>query len=101
MWLAREIDELFAAGPVGLYELIWFLNGPEYDLPLPRKLEIARTVAREIIRSGRAMLYQTRWPTDAVTGGPFGEDVLENPDSFPAEPDELFLALIPHEDAPR
>jgi hypothetical protein len=94
-WLAQEIDELFDAGRVGLYEFIWDLNGPEYTLTLPEKRAIAKAVALDIMRSGRAVLYEMRWQTQEMTAGPFGEELLDDPDSFPEMPDDLFLALVP------
>jgi hypothetical protein len=31
-WLTREVSDLLDAGSVGLYELVWFLNGSDFQL---------------------------------------------------------------------
>jgi hypothetical protein len=97
-WLTREIGDLLEAGTVGLYELIWLLNGSEFDLADSAKKSIAYAVTNDIVNSGRAKLYELRWPANEVLDGPVDlATMITGSDAWPSVASERFLALVPQE----
>jgi hypothetical protein len=95
-WLTREVDDLLRVGSVGLYEFMQLLSGDEFTLSESDRINVAIEVAREIIRSGRAKLYEIKWPKDEVLTGPFEAEFVDTLSStFPSAPTECYLALVP------
>jgi hypothetical protein len=95
-WLSNEIVEIFAAGTVGLYELMWYLNGDDFVLTESEKRHVATAVAYEFVRSGYATLNLLKWPTDGVIAGPLEITSVVDATNFPSECDEHYLALVPN-----
>lgn len=95
----REINELFGAGRVGLYEFIWFLNSADFNLSAPEKKAVAWTAANKILAAGHVQLCELRWARNDYFAGPMEmSEVLAGPDSWPTEAGEYYLALVPNED---
>lgn len=95
-WLTREVGELLSVGSVGLYEFMQLLSGDEFDLGEADRKSVAGDVVREIIDSGRAKLYEVKWPEDEVLSGPFGVEFIDTLSvTFASEPAERYLALLP------
>ncbi|HEY1972550.1 MAG TPA: hypothetical protein VGH89_31675 [Pseudonocardia sp.] len=95
-WLAQEVEELLGVGSVGLYEFMQLLNGDEFDLSEADRKAVAVAVLRQIIESGRAKLYEIKWPKDEVLSGPFGVEFIDTlSETFPVAPAECYLALLP------
>jgi len=95
-WLTREVDDLLSVGSVGLYEFMQLLSGDEFDLSESDRKAVAIEVTREIIHSGRAKLYEVKWPKDEVLAGPFEAEFIDTLSAtFPSAPTEHYLALLP------
>jgi hypothetical protein len=95
-WLTREVADLLDAGSVGLYELLWLLNGADFQLVDAEKKAIAYKVAKGIVGSGRANLYELAWPSGEIVSGPADLATrIANADAWPTEASEQYLALLP------
>ena len=95
-WLRQEVDDLLEVGSVGLYELVWLLNGAEFTLTDSGKKSIANRVANSIISDGQAKVYELAWPTNDVINGPVNlASRITISDAWPSEPSERYLALVP------
>lgn len=95
-WLTREVGDLLDAGSVGLYELIWLLNGSNFQLDDANKKTIAYTVVDNIVKSDRAELYELVWPSGKVVNGPVDLATrITSADAWPSEAAERYLALVP------
>lgn len=93
-WLAGEVTDLLDAGSVGLYELIWLLNGSDFQLVTAEKKEIAYAVAKSILSSGKAQLYELVWPSGKALDGPVDLAVkVSSADVWPVEASDRYLAL--------
>src|SRR5262245_26521748 len=94
-WLAREVGELLDAGSVGLYELLWLLNGSDFELGDADKRAISYSVAASVVGAGRARLFELAWPSGEVLEGPFDLRMqVGGPDGWPVEAGEKYLALV-------
>lgn len=95
-WLTREVSDLLEAGSVGLYELVWLLNGSDFQLGDADKRAVAHTVTNSIVRSHQAQLYELAWPSGEVLNGPVDLTTrITSVDAWPAEVSERYLALVP------
>ena len=93
-WLAREVGELLDAGSVGLYELVWLLNGSKFELNEAEKRAIAYAVARRIVDAGEAQVFELSWPGGEVVGGPVELATrISSSEAWPVEAAERYLAL--------
>ena len=100
-WLTQEADDLLEAGPAGLYEFIWRLNGTAYGLNSSEARELSRDVVRRILRDQRAQLFAVQWPTFAIVSGPLSDSVLEDAESWSEGEEGPLVALVPVEDIDR
>src|SRR5438045_4123150 len=90
-WLTREVTDLLDAGSVGLYELLWLLNGADFLLVDAEKKAIAYKVAKGIVGSGRANLYELAWPSGEIANGPVDLAAwITNADAWPMEASEQY-----------
>jgi hypothetical protein len=94
-WLAQEIEDLLDAGPVGLYEFIWGLNGTSYGLSAAEAIELSRKVARQFINSGRAEIFAVEWPSFDVVKGPLSPGILDDPAAWSEGESGPLMALLP------
>jgi hypothetical protein len=94
-WLTREVGDLLEAGSVGLYELLWLLNGSNFQLVDANKKAIAYKVTNSIVSSRQAQLYELAWPSGEVMNGPADlATQITSPASWPEEASERYLALV-------
>lgn len=101
-WLTREVIDLLDGGSVGLYELVWLLNGSGLQLVDADKRAIAYTVTNSIIRSHQAQLYELAWPSGKALNGPVDLTTrITSVDAWPSGASERYLALVPLPSASR
>jgi hypothetical protein len=93
-WLTREVIDLLGAGSVGLYELVWLLNGSDFQLDDIDKKAVAYTVANSIVSSRQAQVYELAWPDGKVLNGPVDLATrIASSAAWPAEAAARYLAL--------
>lgn len=62
-WLCQEVLDLVAAGPVGLYEFLWLLNGDSPEHVPGDSLRIAAAALRDVRAAiPEASVRILRWP---------------------------------------
>lgn len=94
-WLTCEVGDLLGAGSVGLYELLWLLNGSDFPLADADKKAIAYAVTNSIVSSRQAQLYELSWPSGEIVDGPVElASRIASADTWPTEAAERYLALI-------
>ena len=93
-WLAQEVVESLAAGPVGLYELLEILNNSDLDMADDEKQAVSREVVADLLKRNLASVCLLRWPRDDVIDGPLPLSVLDEPGSWSWLPSKLYLALV-------
>ena len=68
-WLAAEAEDRFEDGPVGLYELLWWLNGSQFELSAAHARAIAHRFAANWVATGvaelRGNIAQAGWQRTA------------------------------------
>lgn len=82
-------------GSVGLYELIDLLQHSEFALGAEEMVDVAWSVASEVIARDRAQIRLLRWPKDAIIDGPLSSSVLREVAAWNPFPTHLYFALIP------
>ncbi len=94
-WLSREVSDHLAMGPMGLYELLWLLNGSSHVLTEGEAIELSVHVVKKIVADGAADLYVIRWPGGQVVDGPLPPSRITTDAALWGEgPEKTFLALI-------
>lgn len=92
----REVGELLEVDSVGLYELMWRLNGSDFELVEAKKKAIAYTVATAITNAGQAQVYELAWTSGTILDGPLDLTTrIGSADAWPSEASEQYLALVP------
>lgn len=101
-WLEQDTEDSLDAGRVGLYELVWALNGSEFSLAADEKIRIATLVAERFLRRGTATLYEVTWPDSKIVKGPLDPAILHQSGAHQLwdDPGEIYTALWPN-DVPR
>jgi len=99
-WLTQEANDLLDQGTVGLYEFIWSLRGTSFNLPDDEAIQLARRIAGELVRSGKALIFAVTWPGLDIVEGPLPVTTLEDPKSWSEGESGPLIALVPTDDVP-
>jgi hypothetical protein len=94
LWLRQEVDDLLDVGPVGVYELLWTLNGSTYTLTADQARDVARRVAHELVESGAARLYRMRWPRAEPRTAPLPVAMLDDDQNWEFTDDGGYMAMM-------
>ncbi|MFI7232643.1 hypothetical protein ACIBO5_56490 [Nonomuraea angiospora] len=94
-WLLNEVNEhLEDYGMIGLYELIWLLNGSAFPGSRSSYDAIAHSVAAAVLRSRDISIRRLKWPTMDVDHVPLDESVLSNAGSWEIGRDGTYVAFL-------
>jgi hypothetical protein len=93
-WLGNEVREYFADfGPLGLYELVWMLNGSSFKPPPEEARALSQEVAADLLREGTAELHVLSWPDQKVVPESLPRSTLDDEASW--QEGHRFVALVP------
>lgn len=94
VWLARELLDHLELGPVGLFEMIWLLNGSGFEFTENEKIRLSSKVAAELVQKGKARLYTVAWPSARVLKGPHPVVQLNDHEAWLEGPNRSYVAMI-------